>query len=226
MIFHTAADKNYYDYFYKFYKKSIKNFYPTCELSIHYMGENLLIDSDVRYISYENTNTEKIKEAYKVDEKSALGYYCLSRWLFLPEVDDNIVVSDVDIIAIKKIAHDRFESLFREYQVINITRKKKGGTEGGMAMIAIRSDIIESVKIFARDLLKEKTLHWALDVEVRTFLYENFKTVGIPEMHVLGKRSNFENYDNTDRSFAIRKGNIEAKIHTLTPAIKKQSYEI
>lgn len=220
MIFHTAADKTYYDYFYKFYKKSIKHFYPTCELSIHYMGENLLIDPDVKYISCENTNIAKIKEACKVDEQSALGYYCLSRWLFLPEVDDNILVSDVDIIAIKKISHDKFESLFQEYQVINITRRKKGGTEGGMAMIAIRSDVIKLVKTFAHNLLKEKSLHWALDVEVRTFLYENFKTVEIPEMHVLGKQSNFENFDNTDRSFAIRKGSIGAKVYSLTQAME------
>lgn len=218
MIFHTAADIHYYNYFYKFYKTTISHFYPNAELSLHYMAEDILVDTDVKHFSAENTNINKIQEKYNADERSALGYYCLARWLFLPEVDDNIVVSDVDIIAIKSIDQQRFDNLFEEYQVINITRTKKGGTEGGMAMIAVRSDVIKPVKLFSNNLLNSNKLQWALDVEVRTFLYENFKTIEIPEMHVLGKKTNV---DNTDRSFAIRKGNIQAKIYTLEQAIEK-----
>lgn len=219
MIFHTCADSIYYDKFYDFYSLSIKKFYPNATLSLHYIGEDIPKNDNIKYLSTENLTLKSIQKIYNVDkEKDAQGYYCLSRWTSLPNVKDNIIVSDTDIIAVKTIDQNKFLEIFDKHQVINITRTKKNGSEGGMAMIAIRSDIVDEARSHAQKLLRENKLTWELDVLQRLFLYENFNVAEIPEMHVLGKSSNFENFDNTDRSFVIRKGNTDSKIHTLQQA--------
>jgi hypothetical protein len=215
MIFHTAADSRYYECFYSFYQFSIKKFYPEAKLSLHYMGDNTSLTNNIDFLSREHINLDIIKQRYSPQtEKDALGYYALSRWLFLPLQDDHIIVSDVDIMAIRKLPQN-INELLEKNQVINITRTKKDHTEGGMAMIIIHKDIADKVKEFANNLLLTDNLYWELDVNVKKFLYNNFSKIEIPEMHVFNKHSDIKIFDNTTRSFAIRKGRVHEKINTL-----------
>lgn len=215
MIFHTAADSKYYNYFYDFYKFSIEKFYPDSKLSLHYMGKACEKIADVAYITKEDIDLSTIYEKFSPNnDKDAYGYYALSRWWSLPVIDEHVVISDVDIMAIKTLPYNIDELLIKN-QVINITRTKKDLTEGGMAMIIIHKDIVQATLNHAENLLKTKKLYWALDVEVKKFLYNNFTRLELPEMHVLNKRSQIDILDHTNRSFVIRKGRINEKIATL-----------
>lgn len=219
MIFHTAADARYYEHFYSFYQFSIKKFYPEANLSLHYMGNNKNPINNIDFFSEEDINLDSIKQKYSPQtEKDALGYYALSRWLFLPLQNDHVVVSDVDIMAIRKLPQN-LDELLEKNQVINITRTKKDRTEGGMAMIIVHKDIAAVAKEFANNLLMTNRLYWALDVQVKKFLYNNFSKIEIPEMHVFNKHSNIKTFDNTVRSFAIRKGRINEKINALQEVV-------
>lgn len=216
MIFHTAAEWNYYEKFYSLYSSSIKKFYPNAKLSLHFLGENFPKNKDIFYTSYENISFEQIQQKYKtLNIKDTKGYYALARWKSIPDVGENVVVSDTDIIAIKTINQSRFNDLFKTHEVINITRTKKNGLEGGMAMICLRQDIILDVNNFSNTVLDNSKLHWASDVSVRTYLYNTYKVAEIPEMHVFNKKTNYDTYT-TSRSFAIFKGKVEDKINSLS----------
>ena len=218
MIFHTATDPIYYNTFYHFYSHTIKKFYPNCELSLHYVGLDLPQNDNINFITNTHITFEDIKNTYESDNSNAKGFYALARWFSIPETEQNVVVSDVDIIAIKKINQEKINDLFKTNHAINITRTKKDGTEGGMAMLILRNDIIADINKVALSVLKNK-LQWDSDVQVRTHIYNNYNVAQIPEMHVFGKRSNYTTFDNTHRSFAIRKGNIQRKVISLQTAI-------
>jgi hypothetical protein len=222
MIFHTSADPLYYENFYKFYNESIKLFYPDSKLSFHFVGhDSNIIKSPIDIFSQKKISKKEIEIMYNTSERDTLGYYAISRWLSIPDIGDHVVVSDVDIVAIKSIPTNYILDIFKDYEAINITRTKKNGTEGGMAMMILRKDIISSINQKANEVLNNPTLAWDSDVQVRTFIYENFKVKEIPEMHVMGKNSNFDNFDNTERSFVIYKGDRLRKIEILNKVLGK-----
>lgn len=219
MIFHTATDPIYYNKFYNLYSKTIKKFYPQSDLSLHFVGSPVPTKSYINFISNSNLSFEKIKKIYKCDTEQAKGFYALARWFSIPETQQDVVVSDADIIAIKTINEQRIKDLFSNHQVINITRVKKNGSEGGMAMMILRHDIIPNINQVALSVLNNQ-LQWDSDVQVRTHIYNNYNVAEIPEMHVFGKRSNYKTLDNTERSFAIYKGRLHRKIAALEQAIE------
>jgi len=218
MIFHTATDETYYNKFYSMYSNSIIRFYPQSKLSLFFMGNNLPVNSNIEYLKQKNISFESIKETYSVNEIDAKGYYALARWLSMPIKNQNVVVSDVDIIAIKPIPQQKIDDIFKEHQIINITRTKPNGSEGGMAMMYIRKDVVEDINLMAEKILHKNNLRWDLDVQVRTYIYNTYKVAEIPEMHVFSKRSDYTTYDNTNRSYAIFKGRIDAKFNSLSKA--------
>lgn len=220
MIFHTAADPIYYREFYEYYFYSIKQFYPDSKMSLYFIGNETLINSSIDILEQEKTNFEEILTRYKSTFDEARGYYALSRWRSMPVLDDHVVVSDIDIIAIKQLSLPKIETLLVDHEVINITRTKKDGTEGGMAMMIIRKDVVNTINQKAKEVLNNK-LQWDSDVQVRTFIYNNYNVAELPEMHVFGKRSNYQTFDNTARSFAIHKGNIDIKISSLKNAVNR-----
>jgi len=222
MIFHTAAEQNYYEKFYSLYSNSIKKFYPEAELSLHFLGkEPPLKNKNISYRSYENISFDQIQKKYKtLNTRDTKGYYALARWRSIPEVSKNVVVSDVDIIAIKTINQERFNDLFKTHEVINITRTKKNGAEGGMAMLCLRHDIISDVNNFSSKVLYNSKLQWDSDVSVRTYLYNNYEVAEIPEMYVFNKKTNYNTYS-TSKSFAIFKGKIENKINSLSKGLDR-----
>lgn len=222
MIFHTSADPLYYENFYRFYNESIKLFYPDSKLSFHFVGhDSNIIDLPIDIFSQKKISKKEIETMYNTSERNTLGYYALSRWMSIPDIGDHVVVSDVDIVAVKSIPVNYILNIFKDYEVINITRRKPNGLEGGMAMMIIREDAISKINKKANEVLNNPTLAWDSDVQVRTFIYENFKVKELPEMHVMGKKSNFETLDNTERSFVIYKGDRLKKIEILNKVLGK-----
>lgn len=218
MIFHTASDPVYYHAFYKYYLRSIKQFYSKSKMSLYFIGQELPINSSIDILEHDNFSFEKIQQTYNSTIENAKGYYALSRWRSMPVLDDHVVVSDIDIIAIKHLPLSKIDDLLINHEVINITRTKKGGSEGGMAMMIIRKDVVESINQKATEVLDNK-LQWDSDVQVRSFIYNNYNVAQLPEMHVFGKKTNYQTFDNTTRSFAIHKGRIDTKIASLKKAV-------
>jgi len=219
VIFHTATDPLYYKSFYTSYSYTIKKFYPHDSLSLHFVGDNKPTNSNINFITTTNISFEDIKQQYNCNDDAAKGFYALARWFSIPETDQNVVVSDADIIALKKLNIEQVNNLFKTHHAINITRTKKNGSEGGMAMLILRHDVISDINRVALSVL-DNTLQWDSDVQVRTHIYNNYNVAEIPEMHVFGKRSNYKTLDNTERSFAIYKGRLNRKIAALEQAIE------
>jgi len=220
MIFHTAADNTYYNNFYNLYSLTIRQFYPNSKFSLYFLGNQLPNNSTISYLNQENISFEDIEQKYNTTGRDTKGYYALSRWKSMPVVNENVVVSDIDLIALKSIPQEIINNIFKNHEAINISRLKKNGDEGCMAMMILRKDIIDIVNNFANNILDTETLHWASDVSVRNFIYKNFSVYTLPEMHVFKKRSNYNTLDSTNRSFGIFKGPIDQKIYSLTKAKK------
>ena len=218
MIFHTAADDVYYNQFYHLYQSTIKQFYPDNKFSLYYIGNTLLKNKKISYIQQDNITSQEIENRYDVNGRDTKGYYALSRWWSMPVENEHVAVSDVDVIALKTIPQEKINNILVDYEVINITRIKKNGTEGGMNLMILHKTIVDDVNKKAKSVLNNSQLHWASDVNVREFIYTNFKVYNLPEMHTFNKRSEYNSLDSTSRSFGIFKGGVSQKVNSLTKA--------
>jgi len=157
MIFHTTCDELYFDRFYENFWKSIKSFNAEASFSLNYVGpkNHKIIDfcqKNQIILSTEEITLSELQEKFcKNTDNDVLGYYPLCRWKSIPIADENIVVCDVDILAISKIDIELIDSLLEKYNAVNITRVKPNGNVGGMMLIAISKNHIESVRAMAFD---------------------------------------------------------------------------
>lgn len=221
MIFHTAADNTYYNNFYNLYYSTISQFYPNSIFSLYFLGDKRPNNSSIAHLVQENISFSDIEKKYNTTGRDTKGYYALSRWKSMPVENQHVVVSDVDVIALKAIPQEIINDVLKHHEAINISRTKKNGDEGGMAMMILRKDIVDNVNNFADSILDTEPLHWASDVSVRSFIYKNFNVYTLPEMHVFNKRSDYNTLDSTTRSFGIFKGSVDQKIYSLTKAKDK-----
>jgi hypothetical protein len=208
MIFHTSADKIYFDNFFTPFVTSVKEQNLNSKFSFNFVGtENIDVDKNIHYtidpISFCN-----LKKRYQTDDRNTRGYYALSRWLTVPNLNDHVAVCDIDILAVNPIDANLILKTLNEYEVINITRIKPDGTEGGMMAMILRKDVCAEVYNFSNSLLKNLDLKWDTDVRVRSFLYNNFKVKNLLQMKQLSKNSN----DFTDCWFVFAKGDIDKKV--------------
>jgi hypothetical protein len=190
MIFHTAADPIYFNEFYNAYSNSIKKYFDSPLFSLNFVGldqQQLAVD----YLFHDKISFEEIKIKFKVDDRSATGYYCMSRWTSIPVSNDHVCVSDVDVVAINPIDNILINNLLEKHKVINLTRlKPKTGEEGGMMIIFLHKDICQEVKDFSKQLLENKPLCWGTDVDVRSYLYNNFDVKNLVKMKDISKSPN------------------------------------
>jgi hypothetical protein len=195
MIFHASADRLYYDNFYQMFFTQIKKHYPNPTCSFNYVGldHHDLDFSAVDISTVDAIDESSIREVYNVNPNEAKGYYALSRWLSIPVTGDNVVVCDIDILAINDIDYNLINQLLDETPVINITRIKPNGKEGGMMVMILRADICQLVKNLAHNLLTTENLCWQTDTLIHGFLYQNFKVRHILNMHSVQKDKSIEN---------------------------------
>ena len=129
MIFHTAAEKIYYNAFFKNWHTSIKKIYPTAKFSLRFVGSTT--DTDV--IEYCNTHHimldldpttyQEIVDKFKVTGKCVNGYYAMSRWISIPIQNKPVFVTDVDLIATNKLIFSIDNSL-NEKSWFTISKRK------------------------------------------------------------------------------------------------------
>jgi hypothetical protein len=190
MIFHTAADPIYYNAFYNAYSNSIKKYFDSPLFSLNFVGldqQHLPVD----YLFHDKVSFEEIKIKFKVDDRAATGYYCMSRWNSIPVANDHVCVSDVDVVAINPIDNILINNLLEKHKVVNLTRlKPKTGKEGGMMIIFLHKDICQEIKDFSKQLLENKPLWWGTDIDVRNYLYNNFDVKNLLKMKEISKSFN------------------------------------
>ena len=192
MIFHTSADKIYYDSFFKQYKESITKYYDQAKFSFNYVGKhNVDVPIDLDFFTQEMIDYDEIKIKYNLHhDRNIKGFYCMSRWITIPILQDHVCVSDIDVIAVNDIDKSMLEDLLEKHKVVNLTRiKPRSGAEGGMMIFFLHKDICVQVKKFSLDLLNSCDLTWATDVQVREFLYTNFDVKNLLKMQEVSKPS-------------------------------------
>ena len=190
MIFHTAADPIYFEAFYNSYTDSIKQFFDSPLFSLNFVGLDQQHHT-VDYFFQDEISFEEIKIKFNVDDRSARGYYCMSRWNSIPVVNHHVCVSDIDVIAINPIDKILINDLLEKHKVVNLTRlKPKLGGEGGMMILFLHKDICQEVKDFSKQLLENNPLSWATDVAVRSYLYNNFNVKNLLKMKEISKSNN------------------------------------
>lgn len=174
MIFHCAADPVYLEKYYSLYRTSISHYCAGAEFSLNVLGKTPagFDTARLKFFTEEKVSLKKIMKKYQVsDERAALGYFAFNRWISLPDTDQPLVVSDVDIAAINKIDTELILNLLKNHEVIQVTRKTLDDS-GGVLMFVLRPDVIAATREFARQYLANTPLTWDLDLG----MLEYFKT--------------------------------------------------
>lgn len=176
MIYHTAADKIYFDAFFKRWHTSIKHFQPTASFSLRFVGEedrsveDYCIENNI-LLSNENISLSEIEERFKVTTENARGYYALSRWLSIPDGDD-VCVSDVDLVQLNPLDIN-FGKLLREFPFASIARQKTKHPNMMMCFY-ISKEMTATVRKKAIDLLDKNILAWDTDISIMTWIHKNY----------------------------------------------------
>lgn len=185
MIFHTAADIRCYELWYDMFYNSVKTHCPSSQTSFHFVGRDA-IKADADLFSQDQISLEEIQSQYNVDEKSAKGYYCISRFLSIPCVGDHVLLCDIDLKLIRNFDTTTIESWLEEHPAINFCRLKFNGKPGGMMAMLLRKDICQSVRDYANTLIKQSSLWWGLDSEVRKYIYETYSVKNYISLYNIG----------------------------------------
>lgn len=177
MIFHTAAEKNYYNAFFKRWHTSIKILCPDVSFSLKFIGDTS--DTDVlEYTSNHNidlildpTNTDDLVLRYGSMDIGR-GYYPMSRWNSIPVVENqDVCVTDVDVIMIRNDVAEIKEHL-KENDFVSISRNKQPKINP-MMVNYIKHDACQKVKDFALSLMDNKNFRWDIDLEVMSYMQKN-----------------------------------------------------
>ena len=214
MIFHTAAEKVYYNAFFKNWHTSIKKIYPSARFSLRFVGP----DDDTDVIEYCQSNDilldidpityNQITDKFNVTGLNTNGYYAMSRWISVPTIDEDVFVTDIDIVAISAPSFDIEKSL-NEKPWFTVSRRKANNRTLKLMAICLRKDICNSVRDKAISLLNSQPLVWSLDLNIRDFLMENFE---YNEYVLLGSINKLSIPEVKKLPFAHVKGDTETKI--------------
>lgn len=178
MIFHTAADSRYFEYFFKNWHETISLRHPNASFSLRFVGKNY--DGVIKYcksnrisITVDESSLEEIKNRYNIDnDEDAKGYYAMSRWISLP-ADDDVCVTDIDLLMVKQLSDDIIKSL-NEHNFVSVCRQKYDHPNVMMCMI-IRKDKVKEIRDFAIRLLDESRLRWDLDTAIATYIEQEYE---------------------------------------------------
>jgi hypothetical protein len=204
MIFHTAAEKNYYNFFFKKWHRFLKEFNPTAKFSLRYVGDTNTCDV-VEYCSTNNImldidpiSLNQIIEKYNCNEKDALGYYAISRWISLPLLDDHVCMTDVDLLQLNPLEFD-LDAILNEKQFISISRKKENKTNK-MMFLGFNKDFVKTVKDQSIIFLENNSLVWDLDTKILIWLIlkNNFNWEEFIQLYCIDNLSDY----NKDVKFA------------------------
>lgn len=181
MIFHTSTDPIYFEKFYpSFFKTFKKHSGPSSQFSLSYIGNpteylfSFCRDNNIQ-LTIENKTLDDIVDNFKKSLDDCYGYYAINRWCTIPNFNQPVFVSDVDVFAINDIDINSIKDILNDYDVVNITRLKPNGTHGGMANIVLSEKICNEVAEVSKKILESNSIKWDLDVLVKEYIYKTFK---------------------------------------------------
>lgn len=190
MIYHTAADKGYFDCFFKRWHQSIKKFQPKANFSLRYIGNEdpAVLEyctlNNIK-VTFDSIRLDEIIKKYNVSSQDARGYYALSRWTTIPE-DDDVCVTDIDIIQLNPLDMN-FDTIFSEYPLATIARKKEKHPNMMMCFF-ISKNMTSIIRNRALSLINASTLSWHTDTKIMRWIEENYsiyKDFGLFKLNVI-----------------------------------------
>lgn len=185
MIYHTAAEINYYNTFFKRWHRSITNIHPGAKFSLKFVGDTANTDvvefskeHNINLILDPTTPDDLIKKYGSME--IGCGYYPMARWNSLP-VDDDVCVTDIDVVMMKD-HYDEVAELLKIHDVVSISRLKQGEKINLMMVNYIKKDICPKVKDIAISLMDHKEFRWDIDLDVMSKIKNNFNITWIHKL--------------------------------------------
>lgn len=175
MIFHTAAEIKYFDYFFENWHQTIKKVWgDDVKFSLRFVGP-----MEDRVATYCETHSIAVTHDPTVGVDP--GYYPMSRWVSIP-TGDHVCVTDVDIVALTKVRD--IEHKLAEYDMIPISRVKVTMNNPMMAVF-YNKNFAKRVRNEAIRIFKTKALKWDLDVSVMKWCKGNLTWMELFEIQKL-----------------------------------------
>lgn len=175
MIFHTAAEKNYYNAFFKRWHNSIKKLCKDVKFSLKFVGDTLGTDV-VEYCKQNEINLildpttwEELLEKHKTEFKAS-GHYSMARWNSIPVANEHVCVTDVDVIMLKN-EMAMIEELLETRDYIALERGKKCR----LMVNFINKNTCETVRNLAITLMDSPDFQWDIDVTISRWMGLNLK---------------------------------------------------
>lgn len=189
MIFHTAAEKVYYNAFFKMWHRNIDKHVPNAKFSLKFVGDT----SSTDVVSFcKDKNIDLILDCTTIDtliEKYrslivARGYYPMARWNSIPIKDEHVCVTDVDVIMLKNDIAD-MELLFEENDFISVARGRKR-----LMVNYIHKDACAAVLEHSKSLMDSDKFRWDLDLDVMSWMLENLRGANLNQLAKFDSTSN------------------------------------
>lgn len=176
MIVHTAVDAKYCKTFLPTFVTNTRQFMPGTLISLALVDRQLDLQGvSVDIVYHDAQNIDDIKKNFALtDHDQVLSYYGLSRFCWLPITEHNVMIRDVDTLAVRDIDVAMLDQMLQQHDVVNLVRKKYNDSTGGLGAIVLSSRICSQVKNFANKLCQGKTLYWPIDEEIKFYCQENF----------------------------------------------------
>ena len=198
MIVHTAVDAKYCKAFAPTFVDNTRQFMSGTLISL------VLVDRvfDLHGVNVDLTQHDPqcfddIKSNFLVtNNKQAMAYYGLSRFMWLPVTDHNVMVRDVDTLAVCDVDVDALDNMLQQYDVVNLIRKKHTNATGGLGAIVFSQRVCEQIRQFAQDLIKQKSLYWPIDEEVKKYCQQHLSYVEIERYGTIDNLDTKRCFDN------------------------------
>ncbi len=173
MIFHTAAEKKYYNAFFKMWHRNILKHFPAAKFSLKFVGNTE--DTDVIEFCKTNninlildpTTWQELLEKHKTEFKAS-GYYPMARWNSIPVTNEHVCVTDVDVIMLKN-EMSLIEELLETRDYIALQRGKKCR----LMVNFINKSTCSTVRNLAIKLMDSPNFQWDLDVTIGNWMELN-----------------------------------------------------
>jgi hypothetical protein len=198
MIVHTAVDAKYCKAFVPTFVANTRQFMPDALISLVLVDSNFDlhgVEADITY--HDKQSFDDIKANFgTVDSKQALGYYPLSRFVRLPVTDHNVMVRDVDTLAVCDIDIVELDKMLQYHDVVNLVRRKHNNTTGGIGAIVFSQRVCGQIQQFAWELLQQKSLYWTIDEEVKFYCQQHLNYIEIERYGTLDNLDTKRCFDN------------------------------
>lgn len=189
MIVHTAVDSRYCKAFASVFVENTRQFMPNALISLTLVDRNFDLQGiTVDIAQHDPQSFDDIKTNFSANSNDqVMAYYGLSRFFWLPVTDYNVMVRDVDTLAVCDIDIAELNSMLERYDVVNLVRQiKNSSATGGLGAIVFSQRVCNQVRQFAQKLCQQKTLYWPIDEEIKHYCQQHLNYVEI------------ERYDNID----------------------------